>query len=118
MIVVKIEMWPHGDSTRPYDLGCIEIANCGGTRSLGTYNARLLKSASHGAKAAGVWKRGIVEGFPRLRLGAYDLLFRVLAGVLGTRNPDAHEAFRKRLADIEAVEGPDVPGQLLLGGDQ
>lgn len=121
MLVIRIELWPHGDRARARELGRVEIANTGtGSPTVGNYVVQLFKSAAQGARRPGVWKRGRVEGFPRKRLGAYDLLFRALAAVLGSqRNPEAASAF---LGTLDRLEGPpgveDVPGQLLLEGAQ
>jgi hypothetical protein len=61
-------------------LGVAQIANVGGTRTSGDYAVRLF------GKGGRVWKQGTVEGFPRLRLGGWDLLFRALGGVIAGRN--------------------------------
>ena len=81
MIRIQIDMWPHGDEKRKYNLGEIRIANVGGTETQGAYIFSLTK------RDGGKWKSGILEGeFPRKRLGVYDLLFRVLRQVVGGRN--------------------------------
>lgn len=105
MIVVKIEMWPHGSEEKKYDLGRIEIVNDVKTtmkdRSLGSYIVKLFKSASQGAKSPGIWRRGRVENFPRKRLGNYDLLYRALATLVGERNPDVETKFDEVTEDDE-----------------
>lgn len=106
MIVCRIEMWPGGDQSRAYDLGCVEITNEGGTESHGDYAVRLTKSARLSKRPGTAWKRGAVLRFPRLRLGAYDLLLRALANVIGDRNPDAADAAAVQLATIERQAGP------------
>jgi hypothetical protein len=100
MLVCKIELWPHGDETRARNLGCVEIANIGGTQTRGDYKVKLSKSAEY-AKRPGNWKSGAVTNFPRTRLGPYDLLLRALAAVIGDRNPDAHEAVSAPLEQLE-----------------
>lgn len=108
MLVCKIELWPGGDPSRAQNLGCVEIANSGtGTVGSGHYHVKLSNSARF-AKRAGNWKKGAVLNFPRLRLGPYDLLLRALAAVIGDRNPDAHEAVRQRMAELEEGEHPRV----------
>jgi hypothetical protein len=101
MLVVRIEMWPQGDASRAYGLGVVEIANMGGSDTRGDYSVRLLKSTRY-ARSPGTWKAGAVRGFPRTRLGPYDLLLRCLAAVIGDRNPEAHEAVNARMAELEA----------------
>ncbi len=82
MIRVTIEMIPLGIG-KPRHLGTIEIANdASGTSNTGNYDAAL----SRRDKPARAWRRVRVEGFPRLRLGAYDLLYRVLHAAVSARN--------------------------------
>lgn len=102
MIVVRLEMWPHGDAAKAYDLGAIEIANLGGTATKGDYGVRLAKSARM-ARSSGTWKAARVFGFPRARLGPYDLLLRCLAAAIGDRNPEANAAVTARMAELEAA---------------
>lgn len=99
MIVIDLQMWPRGDETKKYSLGAVVIVNVGGTLDMGEYEVRILKSASHGAKKAGVWKAGKVSGFPRLRLGATDLLLRALVACIGYRSKEA-AAEAQRGADL------------------
>jgi hypothetical protein len=120
MIVCNLEMWPGGDESRAYSLGVIEIANVGGTMTRGDYAVKLSKSPRL-AKRAGNWKKGAVQNFPRQRLGAYDLLLRALATVIGDRNPEAHEAVNWRLAEIEEAArrfAPPPADLLALSGDR
>jgi hypothetical protein len=90
VIVVKVELWPGGDEKRSRLLGLGTITNIGGTPARGTYSATLL-----GATRAGVtptvmhrepFRTVRVDGFPRRRLCAWDLVFRVLRAAVGTRN--------------------------------
>lgn len=84
MIVVTIELWPHGRHDRAVLLGSATIANDGtGTLDSGNYEVTL----SRRGNATSLWKLGRVEGFPRKRLGGYDLLFRALREIVGGRNP-------------------------------
>jgi hypothetical protein len=92
MLMVKIEMWPHGDSSRKRDLAAIAIGNVGGDAETGDYEylvSHQIDSAyardwcGHEAFAAhgqGAWKRGKVTGFKR-SLGAVRLLQTVLRGM-------------------------------------
>lgn len=80
MLVVKVEIWPYGDQLKARTLGTAKIANDGsGDECTGNYNVVL-------SNAVRVWKRGRVEGFPRKRLNAWDLLCRALANLLADRN--------------------------------
>lgn len=82
MIRVTIELLPHGFETDKETLGVVEIANDGtGTLTNGSYRYKLFK---RGMK--GIWKSGGVSGFPRQKLGSYDLLYRVLKAAIGNRN--------------------------------
>lgn len=82
MIVVTIELWPGGDRSRKELLGAATIANDGsGTPTVGNYRYALGKR-----KGVGTWKEGEIKGFPRKRLGGYDLLLRVLRDAVGGRN--------------------------------
>jgi hypothetical protein len=84
MIVVKIELWPHGDELRRQQLGTAHIINNGeGTRTVGHYTVKLFKS---GRSCPGVWKAGSVRDFPRQALGPWDLLYRALDEIVGPRN--------------------------------
>ncbi len=87
MIYIRMEMWPHGDKGKAYLLGEGMIANVGGDDERGDYDVRLLKSERY-AKTPGVWKRGKVMQFPRLRLGPWDLLLRALRACIADRNPE------------------------------
>lgn len=88
MIVVKIEMWPGGHEAKKYKLGEMRIANDGeGTPARGDYDVVLMKGERL-AKQPGVWRRARVLGFPRARLGVYDLIFRALGAAVASRNPD------------------------------
>lgn len=100
MIVCKLEMWPGGREDLAYSLGVATIANVGGDASTGEYDVKLFKAERYSPKS-GVWKRGKVAGFPRLRLGPYDLLLRALAACIGQRNPG-----------IPPGELNDTPGEL------
>ncbi len=83
MLVIKIELWPGGDKSRARSLGEAEIANVGGDAQIGDYAVRLLKWGG----GRRTWKKGEVRGFPRLRLGPWDLLYRALASIVAGRSP-------------------------------
>ena len=83
MIRVTLELLPFGDSSNPKHLGTIYIANdASGTHTDGNYNYRLTRRGS----LTTVFRTGEIKNFPRKRLGAYDLLFRVLRDAIGERN--------------------------------
>ena len=78
-------MWPGGDQTKAYHLGTMMIANDASspTDSIGNYEAVLSQKGS-----GKLWKTASVKGFPRKRLGHYDLLYRVLRAAVGERNSE------------------------------
>lgn len=95
MMVVKVYMWPGGDSAKARLLGAATLALTGvsNTRS---YDVRLLKDTSfagpstdeaiHAAACAGpVWRRGEVRGHRPGDRGIWDLLGAALHKVLGRR---------------------------------
>lgn len=116
MLVIRIELWPKGDESRAREIGRGLIANVGGTDQVGDYEVRLLKSAeyakSYDPRRPGVWRRGTVAGFPRLRLGPWDLLLRALVAACGARSPEAVA----RLATLDEFGGAalDAPAQAEL----
>lgn len=74
MIVVTIDLWPHGDATRARRLGRGYIWNDGtGTATRGNYGGRF-----HGRSRV---LEGVlhVTNFPRKRLDVWDLLWRALS---------------------------------------
>ena len=95
MIVIKVEMWPHGDASKAYPLGSAFIANEGrtpaeeflhafgealGTSTRGNYKCRFMDRAGR------LWKACRVTNFPRKKLLAWDLLYRALREAIGDRN--------------------------------
>lgn len=82
MIVVEVSLWPHGDPTRKKHLGTAVIANdATGSATKGNYRVSL----SQRGLSLKTWKCGHIRGFPRRRLGAWDLLLCALAGICGPR---------------------------------
>lgn len=88
MLYIRIEMWPRGEKSRARLLGEATISNEGGTADSGNYSVVLLKSPEYAAteNVGKPWRKGSVQGFPRLRLGPWDLLFRALRDTVGGRN--------------------------------
>ena len=80
MIRVTVEMLPKGSEARKYRLGTLVIYNDGGSPTQGEYEAVAY------SKRGAVWKQARVEGFPRKKLLAFDLLYRVLREMCGERN--------------------------------
>jgi len=82
MIVIKVELWPHGFELAKKSLGEAHIWNVGGDRNIGEYKFALYKAGNKRA----IYREGRLKGFPRLRLLAWDLLYRVLDQAVGDRN--------------------------------
>ena len=80
MLIVKIEL--HSAVTgRVTTIATGEIVNTGtGSPTQGNYRIELRDAAGRR------WKKGHVEGFPRKRLLAWDLLYRALDEIVGNRN--------------------------------
>jgi hypothetical protein len=95
LIVVSIDLWPHGDESRKRTLAAVAIANVGGDERYGDYECAISHQAGTNhphegelsASAFGEafrtpgnpweWKRVTVRAFPRA-LGSVRLLARVL----------------------------------------
>ena len=80
MIIVKIELHPGGDHSKAREIGRLKIANIGGTSARGNYAASLFDAAKK------LYRLVEVTNFPRNRLLAFDLLYRVLLAAVGDRN--------------------------------
>lgn len=82
MIVINIELWPLGREEKKKHLGTIKITNDGtGTQEWGNYDVTLSRKGSPNS----VLRKGRVEGFKRLKYGAYELLGLALNGILYDR---------------------------------
>lgn len=100
MLRVTIDLVPMGDESRKRVLGVMEIANDGqGTSTSGNYMVRLCKAGQPKA----IWRRGGITGFPRARLGVYDLLLRCLVATVGQRNRPFIEDLKEDLAEQVAA---------------
>jgi len=99
MIVIKVELWPFGDSSRAKILGTAKIANTGGTGTQGDYNCTICDAVElpehsleaykilfHSKGNKRIWKECDVDNFPRKRLLVWDLLYRALKKIVGERN--------------------------------
>lgn len=81
MLIVRVELWPGGDPSRRKTLATGKITNTGeGSPTSGEYRAVLLDGAGR------EWKTAYVAAFPRKRLLAWDLLYRVLRAAVSHRN--------------------------------
>lgn len=69
MIVIKVELWPHGDRDKAEKLGQMYIANDGtGTPTRGNYWFKLFD------KSGRIKRKGEVKDFARKRFGVWKLL--------------------------------------------
>jgi len=102
LIVVKIEQWPDGsdiedprERMRPHtDIAWAVMDNDKtGTEEAGNYDVRLYDPPPYNPWAGAVVK-GKITGFPRKRLGAWDLLYEALT-------PLVQEADRHALKSYE-----------------
>lgn len=83
MLYVRIELWPHGDKDNAKLLGEARIANTGkGTLDKGEYMYKV--TGVNGAKLRD--GMGHLTGFPRKKLLAWDLLYRILGKVRKAKN--------------------------------
>ena len=81
MIVVTMELHPHGDKTKARPLGVIMIANdCTGDESLGNYEVTASHAGHFFGKRKEPYKTGKVKGFPR-KWSPYKLLARALKAI-------------------------------------
>lgn len=90
MLRCTIELVPGGDETRKRVIGCVEIANVGGTQQVGNYSVVLKKTPPFAGALRAAWKRGLLKGedddaiaaevigHHRQLRGSYDLLYRAL----------------------------------------
>lgn len=85
MLVVRIELWPHGDHLKSRTLGVVTIVNDGtGTSEFGNYDVTLSHAAGvpeHLKQASPCYKVGRVSGFLR-KLSPYHLVLRALKSAL------------------------------------
>jgi len=89
VIVIKIEMWPGGDEKKAFPLASGIIFNdATGTPESGNYVGELRD------KSGRRWRKVCVQAFPRRRLMAWDLLYRILKEAVSDRN-DRNDQVRK-----------------------
>lgn len=74
MLVITVEMWPHGDTARRRLLGVATIVNDGtGNRAVGNYDVTFCGPTRR------PWRKVRVEGFARLRRSPWALLHEALS---------------------------------------
>jgi hypothetical protein len=105
MLIVTIHLAPQGDIGRLRHLGTALIIHDGsGTSECGSYDVVLSKLGRNRS----LWRKGRVEGFPRKKLGPYDLLLRALLATVGGRNLSAVRLLdRPRRPKLHVVGGQD-----------
>lgn len=89
MIYIRIEMWPVGSLEQRRILGEAVIANIGGTKTLGNYEAILSKRGGFKSdeksmsrmNVRNVWKKLEIHGFKRKQKGFWQLMTEVLVEV-------------------------------------
>jgi hypothetical protein len=79
MLYIRIELWPRGDKSRARVLHEGTICNEGGAAAATRGNYSVVLNDRGGRPR---W-RGFLMGFPRKRLGAWELLRQALNAVLG-----------------------------------
>lgn len=81
MVVVKIELWPHGEESQKRDLGCLVISNDGtGDEKVSNYDVTASHAGIFFGKRKEPFKRGKVVGFMR-NLSPYRLVSRALKAI-------------------------------------
>lgn len=81
MIVVRVEMWPHGDSAKARLIGCLWIDDDGtGTEQIGSYSVAASHTGEYLERRKDVWKEGRIERFVR-RLNPYRLVAAALRAI-------------------------------------
>jgi len=81
MIVVKIELWPKGDSQKAREIGRSYIANVGGNMKKGDYEIAVCRRGSKRCPWFGETKavrQGTIKNFPRLSYNVWRLVTRAL----------------------------------------
>lgn len=84
MIVVKIEMWPHGRQAAAREIGRTYIYNDGGSLTSGDYEVRVCRrgkferSTEQITKGEGFTRKARVEKYPRLAFNVWRLIIRSL----------------------------------------
>jgi hypothetical protein len=99
VIVLEAWMWPGGDPRNKYPLGEMVISNDGtGGPGVGNYDAEVKRHR-------GPRKSARVEGFPRLRLGVWNLVRMAL--------DRTHGPYHGRLLELTSGEASHLAAVLL-----
>jgi len=77
MMVVKVEIWPGGDATRPYEIGRMEVANESNLAEVSDYSARIVQLATERLGVPAIDAEVTVAQHPRSD-GPWALVKRVL----------------------------------------
>lgn len=113
MIVVKIELWPHGLRAKAREIGRVVIANDGsGTAESGNYQVALSHAGIYGDKP-GAWKSGTVTGHRR-NLSPYHLVRAAIDSALKNRRKSD---WANEYVDCTR-DGAETPGEILVAGLQ
>ncbi len=98
MIVVRLELWPHGFEERKRSLGIATLVNdATGDDDTGNYEVHFGKAPGLSRAAvddphrlrsvkSAVWRTASVRGFRRQQRGAWDLLYLALKDACEGRN--------------------------------
>ncbi len=83
MVVVKIELWPHGDESKARQIGEARIAlqSVNQDASVGSYDVELRHSGCYWGRP-GNWKTGKLDAHTR-ELSPYHLVMRAIAACIG-----------------------------------
>lgn len=90
MVVVKVELWPHGNASRAKRLGTLWIANVGGTLTRGNYKTALTGDGEIRApwpiydgknEQSKPLCTGEVKGYARISRPVWDLVRMALGGL-------------------------------------
>ena len=83
MIVIRIEIWPHGNMSQARILGHGTIANTGqGTPELGVYEASFDSVGLDGPK----YREVRIRRFKRQEKDSWELLYLALKKIFGKKN--------------------------------
>ncbi len=98
MIVVKIELWPHGLECHKKELGTMHIINDGtGDLKTGNYRCEIYRWGKNKV----LWRKGWFGGFRRQVAGPWDaLLFGLMACI-----PDRFKKFGAKIIGKDELNG-------------
>jgi hypothetical protein len=83
VLVVKLEVWKHGNPSDVEQIGDVRIINEGtGTPERGNYRFEVKYSGAYWGKP-GSWKAGRVAGYDRKGVSPYHLVLAVLERAFG-----------------------------------